>query len=99
MPSFQPRNGFATEVSTIAGRTIAIGRPAPCFAISDSARLLVKRVSIRPAQLLGAPRAFFGQIILQPANPVLADLILQRLPAQPFRRMFLLQRLLSSVPR
>jgi hypothetical protein len=41
MPSFQPRNGFATEVSTIAGRTTAIGNPAPYFAISDSARLLV----------------------------------------------------------
>src|ERR1035437_1383228 len=42
MPSFHPRNGFATEVSTMDGRTIAIGSPAPCFAISDSARLLVK---------------------------------------------------------
>src|SRR5271170_6750259 len=41
IPSFQPRKGFATEVSTIAGRTIAIGSPAPCFAIRDSARLLV----------------------------------------------------------
>src|SRR5450631_4533836 len=41
MPSFQPRNGLATDVSTIAGRTIAIGRPAPYLAISDSARLLV----------------------------------------------------------
>src|SRR5271166_4534892 len=41
MPSFHPRNGFATDVSTIAGRTIAIGNPAPYFTISDSARLLV----------------------------------------------------------
>ena len=41
MPSFHPRNGLATEVSTIAGRTTATGSPAPCFAISDSARLLV----------------------------------------------------------
>ena len=29
MPSFQPRNGFPTDVSTIEGRTIAIGKPAP----------------------------------------------------------------------
>src|SRR5579864_807301 len=42
MPSFHPRNGFATEVSTMAGRTTAIGRPAPRFAMSDSARLLVR---------------------------------------------------------
>ena len=41
MPSFHPRNGLNTDVSTIAGRTIAIGSPAPCFAISDSARLLL----------------------------------------------------------
>jgi len=42
MPSFQPRNGFSMEVSTIAGRTIEIGSPAPCLQISDSARLLLK---------------------------------------------------------
>src|SRR3984893_14616339 len=41
MPSFQPGKGLATEVSTIAGRTTATGSPAPCFAIRDSARLLV----------------------------------------------------------
>src|SRR6266567_1849887 len=41
MPSFHPWKGLATDVSTIAGRTIATGNPAPCFAISDSARLLV----------------------------------------------------------
>src|ERR1035438_5330911 len=41
MPSFHPRNGLETDVSTIAGRTIAIGKPAPYLAISDSARLLV----------------------------------------------------------
>src|SRR5580700_8516710 len=41
MPSFQPRNGLLTEVSTIAGRTTATGSPAPYFAINDSARLLV----------------------------------------------------------
>src|ERR1700722_6586311 len=36
MPSFHPGNGLATEVSTIAGRTTATGKPAPIFAISDS---------------------------------------------------------------
>src|ERR1700674_4264959 len=41
MPSFQPRKGFSSEVSTIAGRTIAIGEPAPYLIISDSARLFV----------------------------------------------------------
>src|SRR5215469_7403468 len=41
IPSFHPRNGLRTEVSTIAGRTTAIGSPAPRVAISDSARLLV----------------------------------------------------------
>ena len=55
---------------------------------------LRERVGIRPAQLLRAPRAFFRKIIFQPANPVLADLVFQCLPAQPFRRMFFLQRLL-----
>ena len=54
MPSFQPTNGSLTEVSTMAGRTTAIGRPAPYFAISDSARLLVKRVGVGPSQLGGA---------------------------------------------
>src|SRR4029078_831894 len=42
IPSFHPTNGSSTDVSTIAGRTTAIGKPAPYFAISDSARLLVK---------------------------------------------------------
>ena len=42
MPSFHAGNGLATEVSTIAGRTIAIGKPVPRLAIKDSARLLVK---------------------------------------------------------
>ena len=41
IPSFHPGKGLATEVSTIAGRTTATGSPAPYFAISDSARLLV----------------------------------------------------------
>src|ERR1700688_3180559 len=40
IPSFHPRNGFATDVSTIAGRTIAIGSPAPGFAISVYPSLL-----------------------------------------------------------
>src|SRR5947199_9490394 len=33
MPSFQPTNGWATEVSTIAGRTPATGSPAPYFTV------------------------------------------------------------------
>ena len=41
MPSFHPGKGLVTEVSTIEGRTMATGRPALCFAINDSARLLV----------------------------------------------------------
>ena len=41
IPSFHPINGERSELSTIDGRTIAIGRPAPRRAINDSARLLV----------------------------------------------------------
>src|SRR5205085_8223153 len=42
MPSFQPTKGLLTDVSTMDGRTIAIGKSLPRFAISDSARLLVR---------------------------------------------------------
>src|ERR1700694_4753451 len=42
MPSFQPTNGSCTDVSTMAGRTTAMGKPAPYLEISDSARLLVR---------------------------------------------------------
>src|SRR5216683_1111815 len=52
MPSFHPRSGFATDVSTIAGRTTAIGSPVPCFTISDSARLLVN------VYVFGQPNSF-----------------------------------------
>src|ERR1700758_4618688 len=41
IPSFHPRKGFLTDVSTIAGRTIATGNPTPRLPIIDSARLLV----------------------------------------------------------
>src|ERR1700730_12827084 len=42
MPSFQPTKGSWTDVSTMAGRTTAMGKPAPYLEISDSARLLVR---------------------------------------------------------
>ena len=42
MPSFHPRKGFATDVSTMDGRTTAMGNPVPRLTIRDSARLLVK---------------------------------------------------------
>ena len=44
MPSFQPRNGFSMDDSTMAGRTTAIaafGDSSRKFRISDSARLFV----------------------------------------------------------
>ena len=44
MPSFQPRNGFSSDDSTIAGRTTAIaalGFASRKLRISDSERLLV----------------------------------------------------------
>src|SRR5580704_3721191 len=56
MPSFHPRNGFETEVSTIAGRTTAIGKPAPRFTISDSARLLVS------VYVLGQPNSLARRV-------------------------------------
>src|ERR1700688_906322 len=42
MPSFQPLNGVYCELSTIDGRTIAIGKSRPRCARIDSPRLLVK---------------------------------------------------------
>src|SRR5579863_1376279 len=56
MPSFHPRKGLATEVSTIAGRTTATGSPAPCFTISDSARLLVS------VYVFGHPSSFARRV-------------------------------------
>src|SRR6266536_4421434 len=41
IPSFHPRNGCAVELSTIAGRTMARGRPVPSFVSNDSARPFV----------------------------------------------------------
>src|SRR5215470_7952734 len=41
MPSFHPIKESATDVSTIAGRTMATGRPFARLPIKDSARLLV----------------------------------------------------------
>src|ERR1700681_1588310 len=58
MPSFHPGKGLVTEVSTIAGRTTATGSPAPCLAMSDSARLLVS------VYVLGHPRS-----LRRPAPP------------------------------
>ena len=50
-------------------------------------------VSVRPTQFLRAPRARFGQICFQPADAVLANLILQRSALQIFRRVLLGPRL------
>ena len=41
MPSFHPVNGERSELSTIDGRTMAIGRSLPCRARIDSPRLFV----------------------------------------------------------
>src|SRR4029077_11664141 len=41
IPSFHPTNGERSELSTIDGRTIAIGKSFPCFASIDSPRLFV----------------------------------------------------------
>src|SRR5579859_4388151 len=41
MPSFQPENGERSELSTIEGRTTAIGKSCPCRARIDSPRLFV----------------------------------------------------------
>src|SRR5258707_668140 len=41
MPSFQPLNGVYCELSTIEGRTIAIGKSLPRCERIDSPRLLV----------------------------------------------------------
>src|SRR6266851_8938864 len=42
MPSFQPVNGERSELSTIEGRTMAMGRSRPRRARMDSPRLFVK---------------------------------------------------------
>jgi len=42
IPSFQPVKGERSELSTIDGRTMAIGRSRPCRARIDSPRLFVK---------------------------------------------------------
>src|SRR5215470_6169949 len=41
IPSFQPENGERVELSTIEGRTMAIGRSFPRRARMDSPRLFV----------------------------------------------------------
>src|SRR5437588_11290987 len=50
IPSFHPVNGERSELSTMDGRTMAMGRPLPCRAKIDSPRLLVN------VYVLGQPR-------------------------------------------
>src|ERR1700681_3564555 len=69
IPSFHPENGERSELSTIDGRTIAIGKSLPRVASTDSPKLFVKvyvlgqpkccarRIPIRTSRLRHLPRA------------------------------------------
>ena len=91
MPSFQPRNGFSSDDSTIAGRTTAMaaaGFASRKLRISDSERLLVNVYVLGQPSSMARREAGVGERLAQPAHAIFADLIFQRGALQVFRRVF-----------
>ena len=95
MPSFQPRNGFSRDDSTIAGRTTAMaacGIGVQKIVDQRFGEAFRERVGIGPAEFVGATRACVGERLAQPTHAVLADLIFERGAVQVFRGMFFFLR-------
>ena len=100
IPSFQPVNGERSELSTIEGRTIAIGNSSAAAREHRFAQALRKRIRIRPTQVLRAAQADAHQTVARPAQAVAFQDAIQfrgrhnrwiaapseRLPLQSFRK-------------
>ena len=70
MPSFQPVKGERSELSTIEGRTMAIGKIASAAREHGFAEALRERVGIRPAQMLRTLQPDAHQPIARPASAI-----------------------------